>query len=180
MPYIKTAGTYNATCILPKTAEQLFTTSSTGKDGIALDFVTEEGLEISTVLWLSPAAYERTLKVLTEVFKFDGNFNALAKGEGFPNYECKIVVEMEDYQAKDGTTKQGAKVKWINSRGPTRKPADVRGVMSRLSQITGQTPPPDTRDISGSAADFNEGGAFDMEADEVPFRQPHYFTVGGW
>lgn len=173
MPYIKQAGTYNAKCILPRSAEQIFTTSASGKDGVALDFLTEEGLEISTVLWLSPAAYERTLKVLTEVFKFDGDFKALARGEGFPNYECKIVVEMEEY-VKDGVPKQAAKVKWINSRGPTRKPADVHGVLSRLASQTGQAPP-SKEDFSGGATSGE-----DWSEDSIPFRRPHHIAIGGW
>ncbi len=156
MSYIKEAGTYNARCVLPRTAEQIFTTSKTGKDGIALDFVTEDGAEISTVLWLTPAAYERTMKTLDTVFKFNGDFNALAKGEGFPNYDCKLVVEMEEYDGKDGTRKTAAKVKWINSRGPVRENADVRGVLTRLSKQTGQAPPPDAPDG-------------DMAEDDIPF-----------
>lgn len=174
MPYIKEPGTYNAKCVLPRSAAQLFTTSNSGKDGIALDFVTEDGLEISTVLWLTPAAYERTLKVLDQVFKFDGDFNALAKNLSFPNYDCKIVVEMEEYQ-KDGVTKQAAKVKWINSRGPTRKDSDVGGVLSRLSKQSGQAPPSKEEFAAESATEGE-----DWSSDSIPFAPPHYIAIGGF
>jgi hypothetical protein len=171
---LRTPGEYNATLVLPRTVEQLFHTSKSGKDGIALDFVTTDGGEISTVLWLTPAAYERTVKVLTEVFKFDGDFNALAKGAGFPNLDCKLVVEMEDYQGNDGTTKSSAKVKWINSRGPQRPDADVRGVMSRLSKITGQQAPIERPSASGgyrkpSATPPPQGGDEDWSDTSIPF-----------
>lgn len=180
-----TAGTYNATCHLPRVAEMIFTTSANGSDGIVLDFTTEDGGAISTTLWLTPRAYDRTLKVLEEVFKFDGDFNALARGEGFPNYECKIVVEMEEYQHKTtGETKYSPRVKWINSRGPKREPADVRGVLSRLARQTGKPEPAyrpapqpsSARQVPRAATPT----ASQMAEDDIPFMRPHHLTVGSW
>lgn len=134
-------GTHNAKLQLPRIADQLFTTSQSGKDGVVLHFKTEDGGEIHTTLWLSPNAYDRSLQVLKEVFGFNGDWNSLAKTLTLPNLECRIVVEMEDYEAKDGSTKQTPRVKWINPRGAAQKEAagGVEGVLQRLAKLSGSS-----------------------------------------
>lgn len=135
-------GTYQATLKLPRIADQLFTTSTKGTDGINMVFDVD-GTEVSTVLWLSPAAYARTLEVLKDVFGFDGDFNKLAKTLSLPNLECQIVVEDEEYIAKDGTPKTRSRIKWINSRKAAQAPKDgVRGVLSRIAAMNKPTPTP--------------------------------------
>lgn len=163
-------GTYAATCVLPRIAEQLFTTSNSGKDGLHLDFVLADGREISTTLWLSANAITRTLETLQNVFKFDGDFTALARGEGFPNYECSLVIENESFAGRDGVERVTPKIKWINSRGGSRPPADVGGVLSRLSQLTGETfaapaGPEQTEAAAGSAGSYKE----ELDDDSIPF-----------
>jgi hypothetical protein len=80
---------------------------------------------------------------------------------------------MESYE-KDGQTKQSAKVKWINSRGPTRKDADVGGVLSRLAKQTGQAPPSKEEFAAGATS------GEDWSEDSIPFLRPHHIAVGGW
>lgn len=168
MSLLKKAGTYYAIASLPGTAEELFTTSKSGKDGLYLRFTTEDGEIITTTLWLSPNAYERTLQVLEQVFKFDGDFNALARTLTFPNLECEIVVEMEEFTNEKGETRSSPKVKWINSRGPKRTPANVASVLSRLAKLApSKMEPPKPRNAVGDAPEPATWQA--DEHDDIPF-----------
>ena len=130
---IQTAGTFDVQLIPPPTPEQWFTVSSSGKDGMVMDFATQDGQTIQTTLWLSPNAFARSVDVLKTVFGFDGDFNALAKGKPLPNTKATIVCEEEDYKGKSVI-----KVKWINARGGSSKStaSDVPAVLERLARLS--------------------------------------------
>jgi len=130
---ISTAGKYDVQLVPPTTPEQWFTVSDSGKDGIVLDFKTADGQTIQTTLWLSPSAYERSLKVLDEVFGFDGDFNALAKGRPFPGLKCIIVCEEEDYKGRPQI-----RVKWINPRGGKRAAVNLPEMLARIQRLKGE------------------------------------------
>lgn len=98
-----------------------------GTPGVFFTFKTEEG-EINGTLWLSPAAYERTLNTLRECFGFNDDFASLAaQVEG---REVSITVEMEPDSSD--ATKEWARVKWINPIRAAAKPV-AGGLLAQLS-----------------------------------------------
>lgn len=142
MQYLKQAGKFAARLILPASPDLHFVQSAKGTDGFKLDLQTDEG-EISTTLWLSPAAYDRTLKRLQEAFGFSGNWKAFAAGrDKFQTLECSIETEMENYEANDGSIKQTCKVKWLNPAKSSAKLVDnLNATLSRLAQFGGPPAP---------------------------------------
>ena len=146
---IQTAGEFDVQLIPPPTPEQWFTVSSSGKDGMVMDFATQDGQTIQTTLWLSPNAFARSVDVLKTVFGFDGDFNALAKGKPLPNTKATIVCEEEDYKGKPVI-----KVRWINARGGASKAtaADVPAVLERLARLSAPAP----RTATQAAAELDD------------------------
>ena len=129
------AGKFNCKVIMPTSAALLFTTSKGGTDGITLDIVTDCGKTITHTVWLSPKAWDRAIKTLTECFGFDGDFRKLANTLTFPNLECSIETEMEDFTTTSGKVIQTCKVKWLNPAKGASAPSDVRAVLGRLETI---------------------------------------------
>lgn len=100
-----------------------------------MDFVTEDAQTIQTILWLSPAAYKRSVQTLRDVFGLNGDFRALANGTPLPHLEATIVCEEEEYTSDKGITSRRVKVKWINMRGQGKAPpANVPDLLKRLEQ----------------------------------------------
>lgn len=104
-------GKFAATIISAQVAES----NKKGTPGVFFTFKTSHG-EIEGSLWLSDAAYERTLKTIRECFAFNDDFASL--GSQIEGKECSITVDMET--GSDG--KEYARVKWINPVKPAAKP----------------------------------------------------------
>lgn len=96
---------------------------------VQMNFDTDEG-SITGRVWLSEAAFERSLKVLKDCFGFDGNFENL---DPIVDQECSITTEFEEYE-KDGETKKSLRVKWINPKGgPKMEEGARKSLAQRLS-----------------------------------------------
>ena len=84
--------------------------SDTGTPFVQILFENDQQEVITGWLYLSEKAFERTVQVLREVFKFDDNFDTIVgQVEG---KRCSIVCENETYNGKEAI-----KVKWINLEG---------------------------------------------------------------
>jgi len=140
MQNLNEAGKFNCKLVMPASATLLFTTSSKGTDGIVLDLVTDDNRTITTTLWLSPAAIDKSKDKLEKCFGFDGDFRKLANTLTFPNLDCSIETEMEEYPKQDGSTGRSCKVKWLNPARTKAKAgaSDVRAVLQRLDTIRQQ------------------------------------------
>lgn len=106
-----------------------FGEAQTGTPYIRIGFEAEQGT-ITAWLYLSEKAFDRTVKVLREVFGFDDNFDTLAgQVEG---KKCSIVTELEtDNQGKDRL-----RVKWINAEGGAKAPAPISNQAAFLRDMT--------------------------------------------
>jgi hypothetical protein len=97
---------------------------------IRLGFTTDEG-EMQTNLYLSVAAWDRSMKMLEKCFEFDGDFENLEQMIG---QTCSLVTEYEDYVGSDGETKNVLRVKWINPKGaPKLDPNTRQSLAAQLS-----------------------------------------------
>lgn len=118
---------------------------------IVTDDGPQKGREIVWQGWLSDAAFDRTIQTLSDVFGWDGDLGALAKGDhSFEDRECKIVCDTEIYDGKPRV-----KVKWLNnvnggSGGKAMDEGKVKGLISRLqskskaiAKATASTRPPE-------------------------------------
>jgi hypothetical protein len=122
MSLIKTADRHEVTI---KSAQ--FGESQTGTPFIELPGYNDAGETISAWLYLSPAAFDRTVRVLREVFGFDNNFDTLiGQVEG---KRCAFATEFETHEGKERL-----KVKWVN---PIRTSTPIKdaGALSRFSQM---------------------------------------------
>ncbi|HTJ77698.1 MAG TPA: hypothetical protein VL357_01760 [Rariglobus sp.] len=105
MPLINSAGRHAVTAKQVQLGQ-----SDTGTPFVQIAFEDDAGAAITGWLYLSEAAFERTVAVLREVFGFDDNFDTIVgQVEG---KRCSIVCENETYQGKERL-----KVKWINPEG---------------------------------------------------------------
>jgi hypothetical protein len=127
MPLINEAGRHAVTV-----SEMQFGESQTGTPFVQLTFEREDKAVITGWLYLSEKAFERTVKVLREVFEFDDNFDTL-EGQ-VVGKRAAIVTEFE--KGDDG--KDRLRVKWINPEGagaPQAKPiANQSTFLKTLSQ----------------------------------------------
>ena len=123
MPTIKAPGRYSAKVIDASLGE-----SSTEKRTpfVSLYLETEEGAHIGAWLYLSEAAFNRSLETMQKCFAFDGDFENVRALVGKP---CSIVVEEEN----DDKGKPQMRVKWINPIGGGAKPAP-EGLAAKLTQ----------------------------------------------
>lgn len=105
--------------------------AQTGTPFVSLDLETtgpdgDEGKHITAYLYLSERAIERTIKVLEDVFAFDGEFEDLEKQvNGKP---CSITVEEEE----DDKGEMRMKVAWVNS--PRRSKPVEDGFLAKLTR----------------------------------------------
>lgn len=111
--------------------------SDKGSDYIAIDCEVDEecpekGQQATAYLYLTDAAFERSVKTLADAFGFDGNFVNLQLNkvtlDGMP---CSITTEFESYEGKDRL-----KVKWLNNinRTPKIDPQKASEIASRLTR----------------------------------------------
>lgn len=121
MPTIKVPGRYEAKTIDASLGEA---NNEKRTPYVSLYLETSEGAHIGAYLYLSDAAFPRTLETLQEVFQFDGNFENVRALVGKP---CSIVVEEE----KDDKGKPQMRVKWINKIGGAKPPSE--GLAARLT-----------------------------------------------
>lgn len=110
MPIISQPGRYAATV---KSAA--FGESEKGTTFLQLDFAADNGDTISGWLYLSEAAFERSVKTLRETFAFNDDFNTAV--DQVSGKRCSIVIDIENFEGKDR-----AKVKWINPEHSEPKP----------------------------------------------------------
>jgi len=132
MPLLEEEGRFPAKVTAAELGE-----ASTGTPFIQLNFETDEG-STSGRVYLSDKAFDRSLGVLEECFGFDGNFEDLKPIVG---QECSITTELEEYENKDGETKESLRVKWINPKGGPKLDASKRqSLAARLSAKAGVKP----------------------------------------
>lgn len=129
MPLINTTGRHEVTA-----KKATFGESQKGTPFIEISFEDNAAASINGWLYLSDAAFERTVKVLREVFGFDGNFETLpAQIEG---KRCSIETEEEE----DDKKVLRMRVKWIN---PLRTVIPLKGgntFLQSLSQKAARIP----------------------------------------
>jgi hypothetical protein len=104
-----------------------FIKSSKGTPGIEVSFAFEESdgspQRLNRQFWLSEAAINYSMDTLVNVLGYSGSeatdANGVMTDPKAMNFgkEVKLVVELEAYQGEDGTTRESAKIKWVNSIG---------------------------------------------------------------
>lgn len=99
------------------TACSIGESTNKGTPGVFLTFKNDSNETIDSALWLSEKAFERTVKVLRDVFDFDDNFDTI-DGQVIDK-RCSITVEEE----VDDKGKAWPRVKWINPEKHAHKPA---------------------------------------------------------
>ena len=115
------AGTYKARAVAGK-----FGNSGTkGTPGVAVQFEFDRGDgKLERIVWngwLTEKTMERTLESLA-IAGYDENKGNLPDGSIPQDYfdhkaEVELVLDHEDYVAKDGSNKTALKVKWVNRPG---------------------------------------------------------------
>lgn len=132
-------GRHAATVIKAEVGES----TKKGTPGVFFQFRTEHG-DIEGSLWLSEAAYERTLNTLRTCFGFSDDFATL--DAQLAGRECSITVEMEPDERGE---REWPRVKWINpARGSAAKPAGnnliarLTSQAKRIAKPAGFTPAP--------------------------------------
>lgn len=133
MPLISQPGRYAATV---KSAA--FGESEKGTTFLQLDFAADNGDTISGWLYLSEAAFERSVKTLRETFAFNDDFNTAV--DQVSGKRCSIVIDIENFEGKDR-----AKVKWINPEHSEPKPlsnavATLAALSAKAARIARQSP----------------------------------------
>lgn len=103
MPQINNAGRHEVTV---KTAT--FGESPNHTPFVELSFENDQHETLSGWLYLSEAAFERSVKALRDAFGFDNNFETLPAQ--VVNKRCAITTEFEEHEGKTRL-----KVKWINA-----------------------------------------------------------------
>lgn len=114
MPYLDAEGTFNCK-VLP--AQQYFLEAKTGTPyiGIPLEVIDgpHVGKHITAKLYLSDAAFDRSVAALADAFDFNGDIEALYNGDvSFEGKQCSIVTEIESYAGTDR-----CKVSFLNRLG---------------------------------------------------------------
>jgi len=143
---LKTVGTFSG-IVIEDTSNGLFESTEKRTPGIRLILEVTEGPQMGEVIawtgWLSEntskpgaeSAFERTTKLLNEVFGFNGNYLDVAEnGNHFRDLPCSFVTEMEA-DLKD-PNKSYLRVKWLNSPGGRHGNAPVldSGAAKSLAQ----------------------------------------------
>jgi len=101
--------------------------SSKGTPCVQIEF-DASGETITAWLYLSDAAFERSVKTLREAFGFDDDFETLA--QQLVEKQCQIVVEEE----ADDKGVLRPRVKWINSlRSAPRPLSNAEVLTAKLS-----------------------------------------------
>jgi len=140
MKYINSEGSFD--CIVTEpTAGWIGESEEKGSPFVRIPVqVTEDGAEKgSGAVWmgyLTNAAFDRTIKVLVEVFGFNGDLASLATGkQTFKDKPCSITTEFEEYN-----NKRRCKVKWLNAvgGGASAKPMEASKLQSLLDRLTPQ------------------------------------------
>jgi hypothetical protein len=92
----------------------------------------QTGREIVWRGYLTPGAFDNTIKTLTKAFGWDGDIEAVTEGkvDPFTGKECQVVCEEEEY---DGKTI--IKVRWLNSAQPSG-PALDKNKLKAIAQLT--------------------------------------------
>jgi hypothetical protein len=104
---------------------------------IRLGFRTDDG-EIQTNVYLSVAAWDRSMRMLEECFSFDSDFGNL---EQLLGQTCSIVTELEDYVGNNGKSKNVLRVKWINPKaGPKMTEKERQSLAAQLSAKARRVP----------------------------------------
>ena len=116
MPQLQFPGKYKATV----KAVQFGESSKKGTPFIELALETDDHSTIEAQLYLSEAAFDRTIKVLRECFGFDDNFDT-AEGQ-LVGGRCSIDCQLEPFTTEKGEVKEFLKVKWINPENQGAKP----------------------------------------------------------
>ncbi len=129
MPQIKTTGRHEVTV---KSAT--FGESPNGTPFVELGFANDAAETISGWLYLSEAAFARSVQVLREVFHFDNNFETLPAQ--VVNKRCAITTEFEEFDGKERL-----KVKWINTLRAVIPLKDA-SALAKFSQAAARVPAP--------------------------------------
>ena len=115
-------GKHTATVIAAALTE-----SSKGTPCVQIEF-DASGETITAWLYLSDAAFERSVKTLRDAFGFDDEFENLA--DQLVGQKCQIVVEEE----ADDKGQLRPRVKWINSlRSAPRPLSNAEVLIAKLS-----------------------------------------------
>ncbi len=172
MKYLKTVGTFECKVVEP-IGGWFQASEKTGSDYVKIPVeVTEgehKGETAVAALYLTENALDYTTRRLAMVFKFDGNYPALAAGKvTFVDMPCQIETENETY---DGKTR--LKVKWLNPPGgslPDVKPMDASKLSSLLKKIATKGKAVAKDELSKApAAPAPKAPAAPEEGDDVPF-----------
>ena len=120
MPLIKTADRH---AVRVKSA--IIGANDKGTPFVEFEFINPASETLNGWLYLSDAAFERSVRVLRDVFGFDNDFTTLPAQ--VTDKECSITTEFETFEGKERL-----KVKWINSVGRDVAPVDV-SALSKFS-----------------------------------------------
>ena len=135
--YLKTPGRFDGVAFKPDGG--WFFQANSGAWGLKIglrvtDDVSEEGKCIHWTGWLSEKAMPRTIKVLGEVFNFNGDLAALNEGRiDFSDMPCSFTTEEEDYKGQ-----KRLEVKWLNpinrkSSVPAPPSDEVKGFIASIN-----------------------------------------------
>jgi len=130
-------------CRVPE-AKSYLGQSKNGKACVAIPLEViegdHEGEQITKYLFLTDTVgkdrkmtFDRTIENLADVFGFDGDLEALHRGEiSFEGMECRIVTEKDAYEGEERVV-----VAWLNHVDSTGglKPLDEAGAQSLLQKM---------------------------------------------
>lgn len=128
MPLISTADRH---AVKVKSCQFGETSGDSPKPYVALEFITSGGDTLTGYFYLSPAAFENTVRSLREAFAWSNNFETL-EAECLEK-ECSITTEFEK---DEKTGKERLRVRWLNPIGYGVKPiANKDSVLAKFSQL---------------------------------------------
>lgn len=142
MPAIKIPGRYTAKVL---TAELGVSQNEKQTPYVNLYLQTDDGAHIGAYLYLSDAAFDKSLEALQKAFGFDGDFEKLAAQ--ITSKECSIVVEEE--KGDDG--KMRMRVRWVNPLHESRPAPE--GLAARMTARARGTTPAAAAVSSGATKD---------------------------
>jgi hypothetical protein len=128
MPLIQKADRHSVKVKSAKLGE-----SKTGTPFVELEFENASAETILGWLYLSEAAFERSVQVLRETFGFDNNFETLPAQ--LQDKSCSITTEFENFEGKDRL-----KVKWINPLRSTIPLKEGESALKKFSQMASRVP----------------------------------------